>query len=404
MKKRFLIFSLDYLPGEIGGAEVAIKEITDRIPAEEIEFHIITLHYDTSMAKVEKIGNVLIHRIGFGWKHPTIADRKKFPLHLNKHLFQFTAAFKAVLLHRTYTYDGIWAMMAHSCGVPSAIFKMFHPEVKYVLTLQEGDPPEYIERMAKPVWPLFKRAFTTADTIQVISTFLGKWAVRMGYTSEPVLVPNAVNTAHFSQSFSDEEIQGAKRELGKKEGDLFLVTTSRLVHKNGIDDVVRAMPLLSENVHFIVYGGGGDKEMLEKLSKDLGVANRVHFMGLIGHEVMPKYLQACDIFIRPSRSEGMGNSFVEAMAARLPVIATQEGGIADFLFDKKRNPDKPTTGWAVDADSPEQIAQAVQDIIDNPAVVSEVLETAYTLAVTKYDWNLISQDMREKVFKPLFTI
>ena len=47
----------------------------------------------------------------------------------------------------------------------------------------------------------------------------------------------------------------------------------------------------------------------------------------------------------------MGNSFVEAMAARLPVIATQEGGIADFLFDATRNPEQPTTGWVVDANA-----------------------------------------------------
>ena len=400
--KRILIFSLDYYPGEVGGAEVAVKEITDRIPSEEIEFHLVTLHYDKSMAKTEQLGNVLVHRIGFGWKNPTIADRRKFPLHLNKHLFQFTAAFKALGLHRKYKYDGIWAMMAHSCGVPAAIFKFFHPKVKFVLTLQEGDPPEYIERKARPVWLLFKRAFTTSDTVQVISTFLGKWAKRMGYEGEPVLVPNAVNIKHFSQEFSESELHEAKIDLGKKPGEVFVVTTSRLVTKNGIDDVVKAMALLPNNVHFIIYGGGPDKDMLESLAKELKVDDRVHFKGLIGHDVMPLYLKACDIFTRPSRSEGMGNSFVEAMAARLPVVATQEGGLADFLFDDKRNPDKKPTGWAVDKDSPEQIATVVKDIIDNPNKVGEITDTAYNLAIAKYDWDLIATNMREKVFKPLW--
>ncbi len=401
--KRILIFSLDYYPGEVGGAEVAIKEITDRISPTEIEFHLLTLHYDKSMAKEEKIGSVLVHRIGFGWKNPTIADRRKFPLHLNKHLFQVTSAFKALMLHRKYHYDGIWAMMAHSCGVPAAIFKWFHPEVKYLLTLQEGDPPEHIERIARPVWPLFKRAFTTADTVQVISTFLGKWATRMGSRRTPVLVPNAVNTTHFAQQVSADAITQMKAELHKKEGEVFLVTTSRMVHKNALDDVVRSLQLLPTNVHFLIYGGGPDKEKLEALAYELDVADRTHFKGLMDHKDMPLMLHACDIFIRPSRSEGMGNSFVEAMAARLPVIATQEGGIADFLFDAVRNPDKETTGFAVDKDAPEQIAKAVQNIIDNPEVVKAVLENAYTLAITKYDWNLIAKDMHEKVFFPLFT-
>jgi glycosyltransferase involved in cell wall biosynthesis len=402
MKKKILIFSLDYYPGEVGGAEVAIKEITDRISPSEIEFHLLTLHYDKSMKKVEQIGNVLVHRIGFGWKNPTIADRKKIPLHLNKHLFQFTAALKALFLHRKHGYDGIWAMMAHSCGVPAALFKLCHPEVKYVLTLQEGDPPEHIERLAKPVWPLFKRAFTKADKIQVISTFLGKWATRMGAVRTPVLVPNAVNTAHFAQAIGDEAVAEMKNELNKKAADVFLVTTSRIVHKNALDDVVRALPLLPAHVHFLIYGGGPDKEKVAILAKELHVEERTHFNGLIDHAQMPKMLRACDIFIRPSRSEGMGNSFVEAMAARLPVIATQEGGIADFLFDAKRNPERQTTGWAVDKDAPDQIAEAVLDILANKAQVSTVLENAHTLAVTKYDWNLIAKDMEDKVFTPLF--
>lgn len=403
MPKKILIFSLDYYPGEVGGAEVAIKEITDRISPTEIEFHLLTLHYDSAMAKQEQIGNVFVHRIGFGWKNPTIADRRKFPLHLNKHIFQFTGALKALQLHRKYQYDGMWAMMAHSCGVPAGLFKWFHPEVKFLLTLQEGDPPEHIERLALPLWPLFKRAFTSADTVQVISTFLGKWATRMGSRCAPVLVPNAVNTAHFAQQVSADAITQMKAELHKKAGDIFLVTTSRMVHKNALDDVIAALPLLPAHIHFLIYGGGPDKEKLEALARKLQVADRTHFKGLIGHGDMPQMLRACDIFIRPSRSEGMGNSFVEAMAARLPVIATQEGGISDFLFDTKRNPEKKSTGWAVDRDAPQQIAKAVTDIIDNPEAVKAVLENAYTLAVTKYDWNLIAKDMREKIFLPLFT-
>ena len=184
-------------------------------------------------------------------------------------------------------------------------------------------------------------------------------------------------------------------------GDVFLITTSRLVHKNGVDDVIRALPLLPEHVHFIVVGVGPDEGMLKRLAKDSGVEKRVTFTGHIGHADLPKYLQASDIFIRPSRSEGMGASFPEAMAAGLPVIATQEGGIADFLFDEKRNPDKPITGWAVDKDSAADIARAVKDIVAHPEKVRAVVATAKAMVVEKYDWNIIARDMRERVFDPI---
>lgn len=394
--KKVLIFSLAYYPKHVGGAEVAIKEKTDRIT--DIEFHMVTLRYDSTLPKVEKIGNVLVHRIGLARPNPTMADLKKFPLHYNKLWFQFAAALKARSLHKTYTYDATWAMMAHSCGVPAALFKLLAPSVPFVLELQEGDPPEYIERLMRPLWPLFSRAFTTATVVSVISTFLGKWARSRGFSGPIELVPNAVNTKHFSQTYAEAELSELKNRLGKKPGDIFVITTSRLVHKNAIDDVIRALPHLPAHVYFLVLGIGPDEAALKALAQKLDVEQRVKWIGQVDHTEMPKYLKISDIFIRPSRSEGMGNSFVEAMAAGLPVIATQEGGIADFLFDAKRNPEKPTTGWAVDKDSPEQVAAAVEEIVGNPEKVQRVVAEAQELAFKKYDWDLIANDMRRKVF------
>ncbi|OGG51668.1 hypothetical protein A3C18_01400 [Candidatus Kaiserbacteria bacterium RIFCSPHIGHO2_02_FULL_54_11b] len=399
--KRILIFSLAYYPHYYGGAEIAIKEITDRINPGEIEFHMITLRFDSKLPKVEKIGNVLVHRIGFGRPDPSIVDLKRFPLHLNKYLFQFTAAWKAIWLHRHYGYDTIWAMMAHSCGIPAALFKIFHPKVPYVLTLQEGDPPEYVERVMRPLWPLFSRAFTTADVVTAISTFLGRWARRRGFTGRLEVIPNGVDVTHFSHEEMPAVIDRVKDSLGKRMGDVFLITTSRLVRKNAVDDVIKALPQLPQNVRFIILGIGPEEAALKKLAAHLKVQNRVQFLGQIAHKDLPRYLKASDIFIRASRSEGMGSSFVEAMAAGLPIVATQEGGIADLLFDEKRNPDKPITGWAVDVDSPEQVAEAVKDIMEHPEKVRAVVSTARALAAEKYDWDIVARDMREKVFLPL---
>ena len=399
--KKVLIFSLAYFPKHVGGAEVAIQEKTKRMP--DIEFHMVTNRFDSTLPKVEKVGNVLVHRIGITRPNPSMTDIRYFPLHLNKFLFQFLAAWKAIQLHRQYKYDAIWAMMAHACGVPAVIFKLVKPRVPYVLELQEGDPPAHIERTMLPLWPLFSRAFTKADVVSVISTFLGRWARARGFNGPVVLVPNAVNIAHFSMPLPPRRIQEVQESLDKKMGDVFVITTSRLVHKNAVDDMIRALPLLPANVHFIVLGTGPDEAMLRRLASKLGVSECVRFAGQVGHADMPAYLKACDIFIRASRSEGMGISFLEAMAAGLPVIATQEGGIADFLFDEKRNPDKPITGWAVDKDSPEQIAGAVKEIMSRSEKVRNVIATAKTMVVEKYDWDLISRDMKEKVFEPLWS-
>jgi glycosyltransferase involved in cell wall biosynthesis len=402
MKKKILIFSLAYFPKHIGGAEIAIKEITDRISEDDYEFHLICNRFDSTLAKVEKIGNVMVHRIGMTTKEPAMSDLRKFPLHLNKIIFQFQAFRVASKLHKKEKFDGIWAMMAHSCGVPASKFKKTFPSVKYLLTLQEGDPPEYIEKKMKVFGKAFTDAFAEADVVQVISTFLGKWAKHKGFVGEPVLIPNAVNTTHFMQEYSNVELSEIRSEFRVSKDDVLLVTTSRLVTKNAVDDVIRAVALLPEKVKFIVFGTGPDEEMLKKLANGLGIEKRILFRGQIGHAEMPKYLKACDIFIRPSRSEGMGNSFVEAMAAELPVIATQEGGIADFLFDEKINPESKTTGWAVESDNPTQIKEAVEDILNRPDKVEKVLVTAKKMVVEKYDWDLISNRMQTEVFEKMF--
>lgn len=404
MKKKILIFSLAYYPKHIGGAEVAIKEITDRISSDKYEFHMVCNRFDATLEKEEQVGNVFVHRIGITTKNPTMAHLRKFPLHFNKLIYQWWAFFVAKRLHKQYHFDGIWAMMAHSTGVPAGQFKRAFPGVKYVLTLQEGDPPEYIEQKMKLFGSAFDNAFLQADTIQVISNFLGRWAKRKGYKGEPVLVPNAVDTKHFIQTYATETLRAVRAELGAHEGDVLLVTTSRLVHKNAIDDVVRAMALLPAHIKFIVFGTGPDEALLRQLIDELKVGDRVQLRGQITHDDMPKYLQACDIFIRPSRSEGMGNSFVEAMAAGLPVIATQEGGIADFLFDEHRNKEALPTGWAVNANNPLDIKHAVEAIVANPEKVSEVTKRAKAMVLERYDWNLIAKDMEEKVFEPLFRV
>ena len=386
---RVLIFSLAYFPRFFGGAEVAIREITDRIPPGEIEFDMVTLRFDSRLPATEQVGNVLVHRIGPAVPNPQIADVFRPKLHFSKYLYQFLAAAKASRLHRGKRYDLIWAVMAHSTGIPAALFKLRHPRVKFLLTLQEGQRPEEIERLARPLWPLFRRAFTSADHVQAISSFLLAWARRMGARGSAGVIPNAVDTKRFGSVAA-----AAPEKFGKRDGEIFLVTTSRLATKNAVDDVIRAVPLLPPQVTFLIAGVGPEEAALRSLVEQLDVEDRVRFLGEVSQNDLPSLLASCDIFVRPSRSEGQGISFIEAMAAGLPVIATQEGGIGDFLFDSKRNPDKEPTGWAVDKDSPEQIAQAVTDILANPARVAAVTRTARELAVSRYDWDKIARDMR----------
>jgi glycosyltransferase involved in cell wall biosynthesis len=162
--KNILIFSIAYIPF-VGGAELAVKEITDRI--NDLEFDMITLRFNKNWPKFEKIGNVNVYRIS----SPKI-------------LFPFDAFFKAMTLHMKNRYSLIWSIMANRAGYAALFFKLAHPRVKFLLTLQEGDAPDYPKKRAGFIWLfvgfLFKKIFIKADCVQAISKFLADWARGMG--------------------------------------------------------------------------------------------------------------------------------------------------------------------------------------------------------------------------------
>ncbi len=358
---RVLIFSLEYFP-RVGGAEIAIKELTDRL-SDEFVFDMVT--WGAGPAE-ERVGVVSVYRItGAKWLYPVRAFRK------------------ASSLHKAHPFDLTWSMMAAYAGFAGLLFKLRRPQVPWLLSLQEGDPISHIKRRTRFVYPLFRMIFRRADVVQAISTYLADFGKSMGHAGYIEVVPNGVDTRRFSW-----------RARFINPDHVVLVTASRLVYKNGVDIVIRALPLLPASVIFRVYGEGPLEGELRELAKALGVAERVAFKGFVSHDELPRLLSEADIFVRPSRSEGMGNSFIEAMAAGLPVIATQQGGIADFLFDENRNQSVPPTGFAVDPDSPAQIAQQVRRAITQSEATGQVVKNARALVMEKYDWDHVARLMR----------
>ncbi len=220
----------------------------------------------------------------------------------------------------------------------------------------------------------------------------------MGHKGDIKIIRNGANPESIKPTFDQSEVDNLKNKLEKKPGEIFLVNTARLVYQKGFDTTIRALLLLPTHIKLLIVGGGPDEQNLKDLVMELKLEDRVIFTGQVERSEVSKYRFASDIFVGPSRSEGLGNAFLSAMACRLPVVATQEGGIADFLFDAKRNPEKGTTGWAVDKENSEQIAQVVLDILAHPAVVSEVTARARKMVEEEYDWDIIAKKMQSEVF------
>ncbi|HVA80150.1 MAG TPA: glycosyltransferase family 4 protein, partial [Candidatus Binataceae bacterium] len=120
-----------------------------------------------------------------------------------------------------------------------------------------------------------------------------------------------------------------------------LLTVARLVspergeHK-GVDTVIEALPAVLAafpGVRYVIVGDGDDRPRLERLAAHLGVSERVTFAGAVDSALLRTYYEACEIFVMPSRTEGFGIVFLEAMALGKPVIGGNHGGTPEIWAD-----------------------------------------------------------------------
>ena len=380
MKSRILIFSVAYEP-LVGGAEIAVRNITDRLL--DYEFDLITCRLDHELTTQEKIGNVNVYRVGFG----TRLGRYLYPV------FAFRLASK---LHKQNPYHIVWAIMAAYASAAALLFLRRNPQVKFLLTLQEGDPISHIHRRVRAFRRSWQQIFKRADYVQAISNYLADWARAEGAVCPVEVVPNGVALENFQFPISNFQ-----KNLK------IIITTSRLVRKNGLDILIKAITVIASeakqslehgiasspdlgrdprndrNIKLVIIGSGPEERNLKTLAKKLQVNDVVEFLGDVSPNEIPKYLLQADIFVRASRSEGLGISFLEAMAAGVPVIATPVGGIPDFLKDRE-------TGLFSKPEDPKDLSEKIKELLEDEELRKKLAYNARSLVEQDYDWNKIA--------------
>ena len=151
------------------------------------------------------------------------------------------------------------------------------------------------------------------------------------------------------------------RDLGLPEGAPALVCVAHLVEVKGHPDLLRAWAALrNARAQLVLIGGGTEAYtgQLKALAAELGVADRVHFLGV--RSDVPSLLPHFDGFVLATRNtgrrEGFGAVLPEAMACGLPVIATKSGGPEDIVAPGQ-------TGWLVDAEGHAPLTQAIDELV-----------------------------------------
>jgi len=136
----------------------------------------------------------------------------------------------------------------------------------------------------------------------------------------------------------------------------------------GMDTLITALPRLLmqwPDLHIVLAGSGDDRPWLEDLAEKSGVMMHVHFLSGLSYTEIAACYTACDIFALPSRGEGFGFAYLEAMACGKPVIGGAHGGAPEIIQDG-------VTGYLVPHGDSIQLATAIQTLLADPAHAKEM--------------------------------
>jgi glycosyltransferase involved in cell wall biosynthesis len=169
-----------------------------------------------------------------------------------------------------------------------------------------------------------------------------------------------------------------RRELGLPATGPILGATSRLAEPKGVTYLLKALPDVCRrfpDLSIVIAGTGVLLEGLKEEARQLGIASRVHFLGL--RMDIPELLQLFDVFVLPSVSEGLPMGLIEAMAAGCPIVATDVGGVGSLI----RSHD---TGLLVASRSPDALSGAMTRLLGDDALRHRVGQSARRTVYAEY--------------------
>lgn len=223
-----------------------------------------------------------------------------------------------------------------------------------------------------------KTVYRKAVCCIAASSAIKKYFQELGCKNIQV-IPNGIDLERF---------ENLKR---KTHAGFVIMTVARLEKVKGIEYLIRAFARLDlserPSPSLLIIGDGSERKNLENLVKQISLDDKVKFLGEVSNKEIPEYLAEADCFVLPSLREGFGIAVLEAMAARVPVIASKIGGILDIVSDGR-------TGLLTEPANSQQIAHALEKIYQDAALRQQLINNA--MAELKcYDWQNIVNKVYE---------
>lgn len=232
-----------------------------------------------------------------------------------------------------------------------------------------------------------------ADLVIANSEFTRDELVKLGVAPKRIaLLYPGVNVARFRPDLPHGDLRAG---IGLGTSEKLIISVGRLSRRKGFDQVIRALPLLLQRglaVRYAVIGIGEDLEHLRLLAAEHGVSERVHFLGHVAPEDLPRWYNAADVVAMPNReikgdTEGFGMVFLEAAACAKPAVAGLAGGTASAVVDG-------VTGLRVDGASTRAVADAIGRLLWDPNLARALGDRGYARAISQFSWEQVADRTR----------
>ncbi|RLI37612.1 glycosyltransferase family 1 protein, partial [Candidatus Bathyarchaeota archaeon] len=228
-----------------------------------------------------------------------------------------------------------------------------------------------------------KRVIVTSNSM--------KWELQNHFHLPPDkidVIPNAIDPTKYQKNFNRELVRG---RYGISPNERLVLFIGRLVPQKGVEYLIRAVPLILKEhpeARFVIVGEGWSRDNLERLALSMGYKDRIQFRGFIpDHELINLTLSA-DVLVVPSTYEPFGIVALEGMAAGVPVVASNIGGLAEII-------EHDHTGVLVYPKDPNSIAWGVNRVLSDPGYSRWLTQNAKKRIEEIYSWNVVAKKTLE---------
>lgn len=373
---RILILNSEYPPIG-GGAGNASAHIAAQFEQMGHPVTVVTSRFG-SLPHQEGQGGVTIYRV------PGLRRRQDRSNPLEQVIFILSASLWAIRTIPRFQPQATLAFFGVPSGAAAWLIKKLY-RTPYIVSLRGGDVPGFrpydFHVYHKLIGPFLRVIWRNAAAVVANSQGLRQLATAFDSRFEIPIIPNGIDLDLYKTAGRDWTFSR-------------LLSAGRIVHQKGLDLAMRALGGLKElDWEWRIAGDGPQVPMLQALANELGIRDRVFFPGWQSREQLLKCYQEANIFLFPSRHEGMPNALLEAMASGLPAVASCIAGNEELVLDGE-------TGFLVPSEDIERLQDALKKLLINPTLREQMGKASRQRVEANYSWESTAQqyaDLLEKV-------